>query len=430
MNNIRTRTAVTIAAALLAFAVQAQELPAATPEEVGLSAERLARLDAVMQQHVDNDELAGAVILIARHGKIAHLKALGKASIEKNDAMQTGSMFRIFSMTKVVTSVALLTLFEEGRFQLQDPAEMYIPAFKNLKVLDHVDEAGKMVLVDQQRKMTVHDLFRHTAGLAYGFGNTLVEETYRKAGITGLAPMPLPKLMDALGTAPLMYQPGTKWMYSYAHDVQAYLVQHLSGKPFPEYLRTRIFEPLGMNDTSFGLADGKLDRYTTMYGPKGFKNEMVSFEYPKPGIEAIDTPEKSEYLDSGRNPMGGSGLVSTATDYYRFAQMLLNGGEFNGRRILGRKTVELMRSNHLPPGVPGFPGAGGGYGLGVSVLTDVAAGGAQGSAGQFGWSGAANTHVIIDPAEQMVSILMLQLRPYNISLIRQFQIMAYQAIAD
>ncbi|MGH8248434.1 MAG: serine hydrolase domain-containing protein, partial [Gammaproteobacteria bacterium] len=414
----------------LAVTVHAQELPRAAPEDVGLSAERLARLDTAMQAYVDDKKLAGAVTLIARHGRVAHLRAFGKASIEKGAPMQADSLFRIFSMTKPITSVALLMLLEEGGFQLSDPAEMYIPAFKDLKVMDKVDEGGHMVLVDQARKMTIHDLFRHTAGLSYGFGNTLVDEAYRKAGVNGLEPIKLEDLVAGLGTAPLLYQPGTRWVYSYAHDVQAYLVEHFSGMKFDDFLRKRLFEPLGMEDTSFGLPREKLPRLTSMYAPVGYKNELVSFAPIQPGIAPIETPENSPYLNGGDFPAGGSGLVSSAEDYFRFAQMLLNVGEFNGRRVLSRKTVELMTRNHLPPGVTGTFSPGGGYGLGVSVLFDLVASGNLGSEDQFGWSGAASTTVIIDPREDMVSILMVQFRPANLSLWRQFQTLAYQAISD
>ena len=423
-------------AALLAFSVRAGELPRTTPEEVGLSGERLARIDRLMQGYVDEQKLGGAVTLIARHGKIAHLSAIGKSSIEDNKPMQSDSMFRIYSMTKPITSVALLMLFEEGGFALTDPLEAYIPGFKDVKVFDSFDAAGKMVLADPVRKPTIEDVFRHTAGLSYGFTDTPVDAAYRGAGIKSAndlgsyPPLPLREWVPLLAKAPLQYQPGTRWQYSYAHDVQAYLVEHFSGKPFAEFLRTRLFDPLGMGDTSFELPKEKLRRLTTMYAPRDYKGELISFAPIPRGIEPIDRPGSSEYLQAGANPAGGSGLVSTAEDYFRFAQMLLNGGEFNGARVLSRKTVELMTKNHLPAGIGAGLTPGGGYGLGVSVLMDVAAHGNLGSQGQFGWSGAATTTVIIDPAEDMVSIMMVQYRPGNIPLWRQFQTLAYQSIAD
>ena len=421
---------------VVTFGVHAGELPRATPEEVGLSSERLARMDGHIQAYVDAHRLPGAVVLIARHGKIAHLSAMGKASVEESTPMQADALFRIYSMTKPITSAALLMLFEEGGFALSDPLEVYIPEFKDVKVFDSFDPTGKMVLVDPVRKPNIQDIFRHTAGLSYGFTGTPVDAAYGAAGIAdregrlGYPALPLAKWVPLLAKAPLQYQPGTRWQYSYAHDVQAFLAERFSGKPFAEFLRQRLFEPLGMNDTSFGLAQDKRGRLTTMYGPKGYAGELVTFAPIAPGIVPIDKPESSEYLAQGANPAGGIGLVSTAEDYYRFAQMLLNGGEFNGRRVLSRKTVELMRSNHLPAGMSTGLAPGGGYGLGVSVLVDVAASGNLGSPGQFGWGGAANTSAIIDPVEDMVSILMAQYRPTSVPLWREFQTLAYQSIAD
>lgn len=431
-----TAWAAGLLATLLVFAVHAADLPRATPEEVGLSSERLARLDQHMQAYVDEHKLAGAVVLIARHGKIAHLSAIGKASIEKDAPMQIDSLFRIFSMTKPITSVALLMLFEQGGFALTDPLETYIPAFKDVKVVDKFDDNGRMVLVDPVRKVTIQDIFRHTGGLSYGFNSAPVDEAYRQAGITGKTgvvgypPLKLEQWIPRLATAPLMYQPGTRWVYSFGHDVQARLVEQFSGMPFDEFLRKRLFEPLGMSDTSFGLPKEKLSRLTTMYAPKDYKNELISFAPIAPGIAPIDKPESSDYIDQGKYPAGGSGLVSSAEDYYRFAQMLLNKGEFNGTRILSRKTVELMTQNHLPPGLNAGLSPGGGYGLGVSVLLDPAASGNLGSKGQFGWSGAASTTFIIDPVEDMVSIMMVQFRPGDVPLWREFQTLVYQSIND
>jgi len=423
-------------AMFLAGAVRAGDLPRATPEEVGLSSERLARLDRHLQAYVDAHRIAGAVVLIARHGKIAHLGTVGNASVEDNTPMQADALFRIYSMTKPITSAALLMLFEEGGFALSDPLEVYIPEFKDVKVFDSFDATGKMMLVEPVRKPNIQDIFRHTAGLSYGFTGTPVDAAYGAAGIAdragrlGYPAQPLAKWVPLLARAPLQYQPGTRWQYSYAHDVQALLVERFSGVPFADFLRKRMFEPLGMQDTSFGLPKEKRGRLTTMYGPKGYQGELVTFAPIAPGIVPIDKPESSEYLVQGENPAGGIGLVSTAEDYYRFAQMLLNGGEFNGARVLSRKTVELMRSNHLPAGLTAGLAPGGAYGLGVSVLVDVAASGNLGSPGQFGWGGAANTSVIIDPVEDMVSILMAQYRPTSVPLWREFQTLAYQSISD
>jgi CubicO group peptidase (beta-lactamase class C family) len=411
-------------------AVPAAELARATPEEVGLSSERLARLEQVLKGYADDDKLAGSVALIARHGKVAWEFVSGKQDVSVGTPMQADSLFRVWSMTKPITSVALLTLYEEGKFQLGDPAEVYIPAFKDLKVLEKVDERGQMVLVEQQRKMTVLDLFRHTAGFGYGFTDNLVDKAYKDAGLVGFDPIPLDKVVEALGKAPLNFQPGTRWQYSYAHDVQAWLVQRLSGMKFDEYLRKRLFEPLGMNDTSFGLPKDKLKRLTTVYGPKEPPPGVFSLVPLQPGMVLVEKAGEGPYLKHDKTPAGGTGLISTAEDYYRFAQMLVNGGEYNGARILSRKTVELMTANHVPPGAPGLLNPAVGYGLGVSSVIDQAGAGNLGSRGQFGWGGYASTYVIMDPVEKLVAILMVQYQPTNFPLWQQFQTLTYAAIAD
>ena len=417
--------------ALTSFWIQADELPRATPEQVGISSERLTRLDKVMQNYVDKSILAGVVTLIARHGRIAHLSAIGKMDLDTGAAMKTDSLFRLHSMTKPITSVALLMLYEEGYFQLADTVESYIPAFKDLKVFNGVDNKGKMVLVDQKRKMSIHDIFRHTAGLGYGWGDTPVDDAYRKAGIESSPSIKLQDLVAILGTLPLLYQPGKRWVYSYAHDVQAYLVEHFSGMPFDKFLQTRLFGPLDMTDTSFGLPRGKLDRLTTLYGPVDNSGVTAINTYSEPGLVVIEKPATSEYLKRGDYPAGGTGLISSAEDYFRFAQMLLNGGKFNGKQILSPKTVELMTRNHIPAELwQSQPFGGGGYGLGVSVRPEQATTEIIGSAGQFGWAGAATTYVIIDPVEDMISILLTQYQPLIIPLFQQFQTLVYQAIIN
>ena len=411
--------------------ILADDLPRARPDQVGLSSVRLARLDKVMQTYVDEDRLAGVVTLIARHGKIAHLSAVGKMDLESGDAMKTDSLFRLHSMTKPITSVALLMLYEEGLFQLTDTVESHIPVFKDLKVYDGVNDKGEMVLMDQKRKMTIHDIFRHTAGLGYGWGDTPVDEAYRKAGIESSPLIKLNALVNILGTLPLLYQPGERWVYSYAHDVQAYLVEQFSGMAFDEFLQKRLFEPLGMADTSFGLPQEKMDRLTTLYGPLDNQDVIAINTVPEPGIAPLEKPATSEYLKHGDYPAGGTGLVSTAEDYFRFAQMLLDGGKYNDTQILSPKTVELMTLNHIPSDLwQSQPFGGGGYGLGVSVRPEQATIDIIGSAGQFGWAGAATTYVIIDPIENMVSIMLIQYKPLIVPLFNQFQTLVYQAIID
>lgn len=417
--------------ALAATGVRAESLPTVHPEEVGLSSQRLARLDRVMQRHADENELAGVVMLIARHGKIAHFSAIGKMDLESGEEMRRDSIFRLYSMTKPITSVALLMLYEEGYFQLTDPIENYLPALKDAKVFNGLDKADEMILVDPTRKVSIQDMFRHTAGLTYGFfSDTPVDKAYREAGI-GLNPLKLKDLVDKIGSVPLLYQPGTQWVYSYSHDVQAYLVECLSGMSFDVYLREKIFKPLGMEDTAFGLAQEKLDRFTTYYQSIEQKDQAVSFDPLVPGLQPIDKPKTSEYLRGADFPGGGSGLVSTAADYFRFSQMLLNGGVYNGVRLLSPKTVALMTMDHVPAEAdraqlpPGY-----GFGLGVAVLKDPVAQGNIGSIGQYGWFGIATTRVLIDPSEDMIMILLTQYAPMNFSLTSQFETLVYQAIIE
>jgi CubicO group peptidase (beta-lactamase class C family) len=399
---------------------------AAEPENAGFSQERLAQLDRAMQADIDQNKLAGIVVLIARHGSVVHHKAFGMADIESGKKMRTDHFVRMYSMTKPITSAALLTLYEEGKFQLTDPLEKYIPAFRGVKVYAGLDENGRMKYEEPRRKITIQDVFRHTAGFTYGGAgdpSTLspVDRAYVDAGIDFSKLNSLKELVDKLATVPLQYHPGEQWIYSVAHDVQAYLVEYFSGMPFDRYVQTRIFKPLGMKDAVFGIPKEYVGRYTTCYGPA-----------EGGGLKAIDKPESSNYARYTEHPFGGLSLSCTAMDYYLFSQMLLNKGKLGDVRILGRKTVELMTSNNLPPAIPnlGLMGPGTGYGLGVSVLLNPALEGNLGSKGQFGWGGAATTHVVIDPVEDMVCIYVTQLMPGDMSFNGRFKTLVYQAIVD
>jgi CubicO group peptidase (beta-lactamase class C family) len=433
-----------VAALLLAgAAASAAELPAARPAEVGLSAERLARLDAAMQAEVDSGRKAGIVTLIARRGRVAHLKAYGMAERETNMPMRSDSLFRLYSMTKPVTSVALLMLYEEGKFQLSDPLDKYIPAFKDVQVLAGMD-GDRMLLTAPRRKPTIHDVFRHTAGFSYGFDpSTPIDRAYAANGVDFGTATSLKQLVtENLPKVPLLYQPGDRWVYSVAHDVQAYLVEHFSGMPFDDFVRERIFEPLGMSDATFGVPRSYVGRYTANYAPSDPTN-------PASGLARVETregtappgspaggPLAAGYARYTDIPFGGLSMSSTAMDYARFGQMLVNGGELDGRRLLGTKTVELMTSNNLPPNIPAISIAPGldsgatGYGLGVSVLLDPAQAGNLGSKGTFGWAGAASTWAILDPEEDLVLILMAQYMIADFEFASRFQTLAYQAIVD
>jgi CubicO group peptidase (beta-lactamase class C family) len=441
----RPRRAASLSLMVLAgvFATaESAELPTAKPADVGLSAERLARLDAALQAEVDAGRKAGIVALIARHGRVAHFKAFGMAERESNTAMRTDSLFRLYSMTKPITSVALLMLYEEGKFQLSDPLDKYIPAFKDVQVFAGMD-GERMRLEAPRRKPTIHDVFRHTAGFSYGFGQTPVDRAYAENGVEFERTTSLKQLVaENLPKVPLLYQPGEQWVYSVAHDVQAYLVEHFSGMPFDEFCRERIFRPLGMADATFGVPKSYVSRYTANYAPSDPANPAaplarVETREGVPPAVASGGPPSGGYARYTNIPFGGLSISSTAMDYALFGQMLVNGGELNGTRILGTKTVELMTMNNLPPNIPGIgfgaPGTNSsatGYGLGVSVTLNPAQAGNLGSKGTFGWAGAASTWAILDPEEDLVLILMSQYMVADGDFAGRFQTLAYQAIVD
>jgi CubicO group peptidase (beta-lactamase class C family) len=323
-------------------------------------------------------------------------------------------------MTKPITSVAVMMLYEEGHFQLDDPVSKFIPEFKNVKVFVRKTEAG-FELAGPKREITIRDLLTHTSGLAYGMDkDTPVEEMYKEADLFRFDET-LEKMIQRLVKLPLANQPGSRWRYSIATDVLGYLVEVVSGKRFDVFLEERIFGPLGMEDTGFYVPDEKIGRFAAMYRPE-----------EKGGLKRDDKVEWGTFSKSTRLLSGGGGLVSTASDYMRFAQMLLNKGELDGTRLLGRKTVELMTANHLPDELirQGNMTKGYGFGLGFAVLMDVAQSESLGSEGEYMWGGAASTGFWIDPEEGLIGILMTQFMPYNDRFAREFKVLTYQAIAD
>ncbi len=392
----------------LSALASAREIPSVPPAKEGFSAERLARLDARMHRYVDSGDTAGVITLIARHGRIVHFDVHGKADLETGAPLRADSLFRMYSMTKPITSVALLMLYEEGRFQLDDPLARYLPEFKDVKV--YVSGTGaRMQLDDPKRAITVRDVFRHTAG--FSGGNSTVAQMQAEARIFdgGLAELPA-----RLARLPLQYQPGTRWVYSAAHDVQAALVERLSGERFEDFVRKRIFDPLDMRDSTLGIPARDLSRLTTYYRMDGGK------------LVATDKPATSNYT----GVRGGSSLTSTARDYLRFAQMVANGGELDGVRLLAPGTVRLMRSDHLPPDVwMGAPSNGTKYGLGVGVLVDPVARGNLGNKGEYGWSGAASTHYIADPETDVVALFFTQ-KPDDRIYYKDFITMVNQALVE
>jgi CubicO group peptidase (beta-lactamase class C family) len=391
---------------------------AAAGEDVvaGMSRERLARLDDHFHAYVDAGEIAGVVTHISRHGQIVHQDAYGFADIGTRRQMTEDSYFYIYSMTKPVTSVALLILYEEGKFQLTEPIARYLPELANARVFDR--EAGRVV--DAVRQPTIEDVFRHTAGYLYGpQGDTDFDRSYREANLLGSN---LAEFSQKLGQLPLGYQPGTRWVYSVSHDVQARLVEVLSGQPFDEFVQERILEPLGMTETVFGRPERLKDQFAVIY------TENESGALVPNG--ALDAPGMATRV------LGGFSLSSTASDYARFAEMLVNNGELDGVRILSRKTVDLMASNHLPDGVTRGAAGGGtaggeGYGLGVRVVIDPAKAGNLTSAGVFGWSGAAGTHFFVDREEGLVGVFMIQkMGGGGPRMSAEFETLVYQALVD
>jgi CubicO group peptidase (beta-lactamase class C family) len=403
----------------------------ARPENVGLSSERLARIDRHLERrYLDQKKIAGALTLIARRGRVAYLSPLGMMDLERGRPMREDTLFRIYSMTKPITSVALMTLYEHGHFRLEDPVHKFIPAWRNLAVYQGGNHPV-FITSPVQRPMTVRDLLTHTAGLTYGFmERTNVDRAYRRLGI-GERTGTLRETIDKLAGLPLEFSPGTRWNYSVATDVLGHLVEVISGKAFDVFLKEELFEPLGMRDTAFWVPPEKLERFATNYS-RG----------PDKALRIEDAPETSPYAKPATYLSGGGGLVSTAADYLRFCQMLLGGGELDGARILGRKTIELMTQNHLPGGqdiaalnVGGqfsqvsYEGVG--FGLGFSVTLDPARAQVVGSVGEYAWGGAASTAFWIDPAEDLIVIFMTQFMPSGTFDFRgQLKSIIYPALSD
>jgi CubicO group peptidase (beta-lactamase class C family) len=392
------------------------------PEQVGLSSTRLNRVNTVMQKHVDQGAYAGIITMVARRGQIAHFECFGVVDIESAKPMQPDTIFRIYSMSKPITSVAVMMLYEEGHFQLRTPVSEFIPEFKETKVFAGTTESG-LALADLAREITIHDLLTHTSGLSYGFDedlpvDTLYQDFWKKveAGAT------LEEAIQVVTTLPLLHQPGSAWHYGLSTDVLGRVIEVISGMSFDAFLAQRIFDPLGMVDTGFYVPPEKIGRFATSYGPPENGD----------GLKVLDDPATGEYAKPPAFFSGGGGLVSTAPDYLRFAQMLLNQGELDGVRLLGPKTFALMTVNHLPaellPYGPGpDPIEGHGFGLGWKVMMDLARAKVLGSAGMYGWGGAASTEFWVDPGEELIGLIMLQYMPYY-PLVEDFQVLVYQAV--
>jgi CubicO group peptidase (beta-lactamase class C family) len=411
-----------------------------SPQEVGMSAERLERIKPAMQKYVDQKKIAGISTMLARNGKVVHFEQVGQMDIEQNKPMTKDAIFRIYSMTKPIVCTALMILYEQGRFHLFHPVSKYIPAFGKLKVLES-SATGETKEVGLERPVTIRHLLTHTAGLTYGFlEESPVSEMYRLARLLTDAEKSLEQFVDDLTRLPLAYQPGSRWHYSVATDVVAHLIEVISGRPLNQFLKENLFYPLGMVDTDFFVPSAKQQRLVTMYGlpdvaaPDTTISKLL--EIWESGFnEKIDVSQSYPSTSPDGFARGGHGLFSTARDYMRFAQMLLNQGQLEGTRILGRKTVELMHTNHLPAQLLPYkivnpPAYGYGFGLGSRVLLNVAESEKPGSVGEFGWSGAAKTYYWVDPQEKIVGLMLSQSMMQFEVPEKDFQVLAYQAVTD
>ena len=382
----------------------ARELVEADTAETGLSAEGLDRVDAGLQALIDQGELAGAVTLVARHGRIARRSVLGLKDIASGTPLTEDTIFRIYSMTKPVTAVAMMILHDQGLWRPEDPIAKFLPAFADAKVLDGLNDDGSPRLVDADHAPTIGELMTHTAGLTYGWEEDYLGGLYKAADIWGGES--LADFAERVGGLPLAYQPGTRWVYSISMDVQGAIIEAITGEPLADFMRARIYEPLGMVDTGFYVPEDKRDRLATLYRSSRTK-----------GLQPLARPPLlGDNLSPPKVPAGGGGLVSTLDDYARFAQMLLNKGELGGVRIISPEAVALMSSNHLSDALinggfgvgaqairPGF-----GYGYNCAVFTDPQLAGLPVGKGTFQWDGAAGTWFWVDPANDLIFVGMIQ----------------------
>ncbi len=396
--------------------VRARDLIEAAPEEVGLSSARLGNLSSLVQGYVDDGKIPGAISMVARRGKVVHFETFGRMDVEAGKSMSADTIFRIYSMTKPIASVALMTLYEEGTFQLDDPAAKFIPELKDLKVFAG-GTADSYEVREPVRPMTVRDLLMHTSGLISGSDTTAVGQLYQRAELRGSSSAgTLADMVTRLGQLPLHCDPGSEWNYGISTDLVGYLCEVISGTRFDQFLQDRVLGPLGMRDTGFHVPERELGRFAANY------RRSAAATPASPACEVIDRPDSSSVYTRPRSYFSGAGgLVSTAGDYMRFCKMLANRGELEGVRILGTRTLEYMAMNHLPGGrdlaamgQPRFTETtmeGIGFGLGFAVLLDPTVAQVIGTRGEFYWGGAASTAFFISPREDLVMIFLTQLMP-------------------
>ena len=413
----------------------------AAPEEVGVSAKRLEHIRPAMQGYVDDGRMAGILTVVARRGKIVHFETVGMRDVENNKPIEADTIFRIHSMSKPITSVAVMMLYEEGHFQLDTPVSDFIPEFKNMEVYNE----DQTEILDAENAVTIKHLLTHTAGLIYGWGGKALDKRYQKANLFQPG-TPLADTVKKLSDIPLAHEPGDRWTYGVSTDVLGYLVEVVSGMPFEEFLQTRLFGPLGMVDTAFSVPLEKLDRFAALYelskegemkggkdkekkvdGAKEKKEKIKGDKSPKMRLERVEKDPPLENDEIRFFPGGGGALVSTAPDYMRFCQMLLNGGELEGVRILKKETVELMR----------YPHHDGWFGLGFSIVNGKASKDTDAKApkdtpesiGTYSWGGAAGTLFWIDPEKELIGLLMTQISDVSSSH-DQFKVLTYQALTE
>jgi CubicO group peptidase (beta-lactamase class C family) len=399
----------------------AVELSVAQPESVGMSSEKLAFVTSALQKYVDEEKVPGAIVVVARQGKLVLFESVGWSDIEAGKPMHKDSILRFYSMTKPITSVATMMLVEDGTIALDDAASKYIPEFAGLKVFAGKD-GDELNLEDSKRDMTIRDLLRHTSGLTYGFfGDTPIDRRYRARGVFAGTDT-LHDMATKLSKIPLLYQPGARFNYSVSNDVLGHIVESVSGMRLGDFFQQRILEPLDMRDTGFHVPAEKAERFVNNYGPK----------VDGDGLRVIDDASDSDYLQPPIAQSGGGGLVSTARDYMRFCQMLLNKGELNGRRLLESSTIDQMTTNQLP--AVAYPinldglRDGVGFGLGFSVVVEQTEWTKSSPIGEFGWGGAASTHFWISPKDELAIVVLTQHMPFSFLLENAVKPLVYDAI--
>lgn len=400
----------------------------ASPEDVGMSSAKLRNVTDLVRRYVDAGRYPGVISLVARHDKVVHVETYGRMDVERDRPMRPDTIFRIFSMTKPVASVGLMMLYEEGRFQLNDPVGDYIPEFAELKVFESGD-ADRYEVREPTRPMTVRDLLMHTSGLVGRGRSSAVGELYlRNMGHGGMTERTLAGMVDILAGLPLQVDPGSQWIYSISTDIVGRLCEVISGQPFDRYLADRVFTPLGMTDTGFGVPESTIDRFAACYGSRDG------------GYVLLDDPLTSPYTRGPTYFSGSAGLVSTAADYLRFCRMLAGGGALDGVRVLGPRTVRFMTANHLSGGTDLATMAkhggetqreGQGFGLGFGVLLDPAAAQTIGTPGEYFWGGAASTAFFVSPVDDLIMIFLTQVRPSGTYPIRrELRAAIYASLTD